>query len=104
MRDPSNRKMWANGSNIDLSTSEQHRLLAAEQRRLVLEILEDESLPFGLKGLATEVAAREAENDTANEETVRRVLISLHHTHLPALDDAGILTYDPESHRIESGR
>lgn len=103
MRDPSNRKTRTNGSLVDLSTSERHRLLAAERRRLVLQILTGEPLPFGLEGLAAEVAAREAAGDTVDAETVERVAITLHHTHLPVLADAGILTYDPESHRIEPG-
>jgi hypothetical protein len=28
------------------------------------------------------------------------VAVSLHHVHLPVLEDVGVLDYDPDSHRV----
>ena len=89
-----------NGRTSGLTTSERHALLAAERRRVTLEILAGRTAPVDLEEVATEVAAREDGVD-ASEEATKRVTLSLHHTHLPKMADLGVLKYDPDSHRIE---
>lgn len=85
---------------VNLTESERHTLLSSERRRRVLDILEERTTPVQFTDLATEVAKREAGLDAADSETVKRVKISLHHTHLPKMDSLGVLTYDPNSHQI----
>lgn len=84
-----------------LSASERHCLLAAERRRLALEILAGETSPVDLDDLAAAIAMQENGNGTADATTVERVAITLHHYHLPPLVAAGVLDYDPETQRID---
>lgn len=84
-----------------LTESERYRVLEAERRRLVLAILAEQMTSVGLLELATEIVAREAGNDTTDEEAIERVAITLHHTHLPILDEKGVVDYDLRSQRIE---
>jgi hypothetical protein len=83
-----------------LTESERHSLLMVECRRLVLEILEERSAPAGLSELATAVARREDDCDPSSDETLQKVEITLHHTHLPKMDDLGVVSYDPDRHQV----
>ncbi|ELY58217.1 hypothetical protein C491_10489 [Natronococcus amylolyticus DSM 10524] len=89
----------------ELSDRDRHELLAADRRRVALAILAEYTEPFGIDELAVAVANREAELETDDEErpSVERVALTLHHAHLPWLADAGVIEYEPESRRIDSG-
>lgn len=73
------------------------------RRRAVLAALQGEQSVVDRRDLAERVAA--VENDVApaevREEAVDDVLFTLHHVHLPKLDDAGYLTYDTEANEID---
>lgn len=77
-------------------TPELSDLLADPQRRLALEILSEATAPLALADLATEIAAREEDQPahTVDQDRAKRVLISLYHSHMPKLSDAGVLAYD----------
>ncbi|MFC7132704.1 MULTISPECIES: DUF7344 domain-containing protein [Salinibaculum] len=85
----------------DLPTSDRHKLLAAECRRAVLDILTERAGPVDLEELAVAIAAREAAEDAVNEKTVERVAIGLHHNHLPLMAEFGVIDYDPEATLVE---
>ena len=87
-------------STPDLTESEYHRLLAPKRRRLVLDALAGRTAPVELDDLAADIAAREYGSDTADEETVESVAVTLHHIHLPKLVEIGVLDYDSVAHRI----
>lgn len=82
----------------ELSPSDRHRILAAEYRRAVLEILADREPPVTLDRLATAIAAR---SETAETDRVR---LLLHHEHLPRLDDGDVLEYDADDRRVTGYR
>lgn len=84
----------------NLIESDRHDLLRSSRRRLVLDILEGETTHVSLADVASEVATREAGLDGEDAETVGRVKITLHHTHLPKMDEFGVLTYDRDSNQI----
>lgn len=86
---------------VELGESERHELLASGRRRILLDIFDGRSTAVELDELAAGVAAREAEADATDEETVERIRTALHHVHLPKMDDAGVVDYDPSAHRIE---
>lgn len=86
----------------ELSESDRHRLLAAERRRLALDVLADRTAPVDLEDLATAISAREADAPPRPTYTDDRVAITLHHQHLPMLDEAGVVDYDPASRRVVS--
>lgn len=87
----------------ELSTSDRNRLLVAERRRVILEVLQHRTGPVELEDLAATIAAREGEEEAVEEDRVTQVAISLHHMHLPMMADLGVVEYDPEANRVESG-
>lgn len=66
--------------------------------RTTMAVLAGSEAPVDLLDLAATVAAREG-TDT-DEETLDRVALTLHHAHLPRLDDVGVVVYDPVAHRV----
>ena len=88
-------------TRTELAGSERYSRSMAERRRLLLDVLAEESEPAGLGELAATIAAREDGTDAVDEATAERVAVTLHHVHLPKMGELGILDYDPESHRID---
>jgi len=72
--------------------------LADRRRRIVLATLASEERMEHIE-LATEVTRR-LQSDHDEETTVEPVLQSLHHHHLPMLDDAGLVTYDIDRRQV----
>jgi predicted transcriptional regulator len=74
-------------------------MLGNERRRHVIDLLREEKAARSLDSLAKRVAARE--NDTTVDALAarerKRVYTSLQQTHLPKMDDAGILAFDKNS-------
>lgn len=68
-------------------------LLANDRRRIVLAVLESSNDPLARTDLAREVTARESDGDPTTEP-VDAVAAELHHVHLPALEQAGLVEYD----------
>ncbi len=83
-----------------LTEGERHQLLESERRRFALHILGERPGPMDLEELAEEIARREDGVDHADEEAVGRIACALHHCHLPMMAETGVLTYDPQDHRI----
>ncbi len=93
--------MDENSNTDELTVSDLHSLLAVDRRRIVLNILTEVTATVELKELAVEVAEREDQLDTADEDDLERVAIELYHNHLPRLDDAGLVDYDPDGHTVD---
>ena len=91
-------------STDELTASDLHSLLAVERRRLILGILTEGITTVKLKELVMEVVEREDGIDTTDEDVIERVTIGLHHNHLPRLDDAGLVDYDPDSHTVDPSK
>lgn len=72
--------------------------LAYRRRRIVLSILDDRGAPMAKPELARRIVARE-EGGRADLESgaTETLCASLHHVHLPKLQQAGLLTYDADS-------
>lgn len=84
----------------ELSESEQHRLLADERRQVVLQSLPGRGTELSLDELAAAVLEREDGESGGEQASREEVAVSLHHVHLPVLDDLGVLDYDADSHRV----
>jgi hypothetical protein len=84
-----------------LSQDEVYHLLSNPRRRFIISYLRDDGT-VGLQELASTVAAWE--NDTSPEQLTdqqkKRVYVSLYQTHIPKLEDAGIITYDSDTSQI----
>lgn len=104
MSDASNNSTNETASTPELTASEYHTLLSVDRRRLVLDILEGTASTVDLEELAAEVAAREHGSNAVDEATRQRIVISLHHNHLPCIDDAGLIDYDPHAHIVDPTR
>lgn len=69
------------------------RCLAVRRRRTVLGVLRARDGAVDREALAGAIATRlGSEDDDARES----ILGALHHVHLPALDEAGLVDYDPD--------
>ncbi len=90
----------------NLSTDDLFHLLQNERRRKVLSYLtaHDEGEGVDMRRVAEEIAA--AENDTTTQalrsKERQRVYIALYQSHLPKLDEAGVIEYDQRKGWIES--
>lgn len=71
-------------------------ILADDQRRHILTFLHSAGKPVTLAEIIDHVVVREqgVSSDDLLEEERTRVALALHHTHLPKLMDAGMVTYD----------
>lgn len=82
--------------------------LADERRRVVLDCLAGADAPMAVEDLARQVAARRrwgeepAGRSDPPADAVHRVHVSLHHAHLPKLDDAGLVEYDPDEQVVRA--
>ena len=86
-----------------LSTGALFDALAAAERRLVLRFLSDCEFMVPLADLAAGAVARDANEDPAevvDGRTVERTKVQLHHVHVPALADAGLVDYDTRSKMV----
>lgn len=70
--------------------------LADDRRRAVLDVVDGADGEVGRRDVACELLERQSP-DTPSYSDLREVLRSLHHVHLPKLDEAGFVTYDVES-------
>lgn len=85
------------------------QLLQAERRRIILKLLHDlqreqdsDDVIVQVQDLARQVAAIEANLDSATVGTTvqRSSNVGLHHTHLPLLNDYGIIEYDTDTNEV----
>ena len=68
---------------------------------MVLEQLSETEGPTSLRELSERVAERETETTPAPRDIRRSVYVSLQQTHLPKLDELGIIDYDSGEQMVE---
>lgn len=90
-------------SDRELSQAELFDVFSNARRRQAVRYLKRQGGECDLAPLVEQVAAWE--NDIGSDEVTRtqrrRVYISLYQTHLPMLEDHGIVDWDPDAHAIE---
>lgn len=91
-------------TTLELRESERYRLFANRRRRLLLDVLTTVGTPCTLSEVAAGIAARERGEPERPNTDRADVEIALHHVHLPLIDDAGLIDYDADEHRIEADR
>lgn len=74
-----------------LTESEIFVLLAKRQRRLLLRILQESSVPLRTVQLAQRIG--EDEHGDPSIEDRRAIYLSLYHNHLPRLEEAGAIVH-----------
>ncbi|WP_221621722.1 DUF7344 domain-containing protein [Halocatena pleomorpha] len=82
----------------ELSKDELFHLLQNQRRRQVLEFLQDTDGEINMRDIAEQVAAWENDTtiDALDSNERQRVYIALYQSHLPKLDEAGVLTYNQQ--------
>ncbi|WP_276272158.1 DUF7344 domain-containing protein [Haloarcula litorea] len=87
------------GGALDhLPATERHELLSSARRRVAVRVLTARDGSITLESLARSITAHEETN--ADDESVRAVSISLHHCHLPKLDEAAVVDYDADANDV----
>ena len=83
------------------SVDELFDVLGDERRRRVLAVLAERQSPIDAKQLAFAVATRGNDDTvTLSESVVEDVHVTLHHVHLPKLDEAGLVDFDRDDHTV----
>ena len=92
----SNHSSSPDSSRGRLSKDTIFSMLSNRRRRYVLYYLNRNPGPASLRDLAERIAAWENDVEVANLDYKqrKRVYTSLHQTHLPKLDEAGVVDYD----------
>lgn len=68
--------------------------LANERRRAIVAFLDDQPVAVDVERVAAFLEER-------TDADAGSLVVSLHHVHLPALEDARLVRFDPETGRIE---
>lgn len=76
-------------------------LLAKQRRRLLCRVLRESTTPLPAGELADRIAEREFETPTPADR--RTVYCSLHHNHLPRLDEADVVAYEATEGSVAPG-
>lgn len=78
-------------------------ILSSPRRRYVLYYLNQVDEPIELTALAEQVAAWENETNTESltDQQRKRVYVSLYQTHVPKLDESGVVRYDENDGTVE---
>lgn len=104
MTQPSSEVRSQRAGAVELTESDRRRLRSAERREVALDVLTKRPTPVALEELAEAVAKHEYDVEVPPSDILERVVITLHHNHLPKMTDARAIEYDPTSRRIESVR
>ncbi|OAQ52270.1 hypothetical protein HTG_11655 [Natrinema mahii] len=77
-------------------------VLSHHRRRYALQCLREYETPLALADLADEVAVREHDRPLPEipSEAVKRIYVSLYHTHVPKLADADHVRYSQERDEV----
>lgn len=81
-------------------------VLSSSRRRYVLYYLSQHDAPVELPDLAKEVAAWEMETpvEDLSPQERKRVYVSLYQTHVPKLDEVGLVEYDQDTGEVRLTR
>lgn len=79
------------------------RILSHSYRRHVLAILSDASTPRTVRDLTNNIVGQEntVHLHNVSSDDIKEVYLSLIHVHLPMLEDAHLIEYDPTRELIE---
>ncbi|WP_101298136.1 DUF7344 domain-containing protein [Halegenticoccus soli] len=83
-----------------LESTQIHDVLRNDRRRLVLERLRERDGTETVRDLAEHIASVESGESPPPRNIRQSVYVSLHQTHLPKLDDLGIVAYDANAKEV----
>jgi hypothetical protein len=93
----------ATAAAAEIGESDIHDVLRNDRRRMVIEALGSAEDPVTARELSEVIAARETGSDPPPRDVRQSVYVSLQQTHLPKLDDLGVVEYDDASKEVWPG-
>lgn len=87
-------------SRTRLAETDVHQLLSNPRRRAALEYLWQTPGTVSLRDLSEVLASGETGESPAPRKARETIYISLHQTHLPRLDELGIIAYDRDRKEV----
>ena len=94
----------ASDVETNLDPSDIHDVLRNERRRLVIERLREREGTETVRDLSEHIASVESGEEPAPRNIRQSVYVSLHQTHLPKLDELGIVDYDSDAKDVSLAR
>lgn len=90
-------------SDARLSQDEVFDLLSNRRRRYVLNYLLREDRPVSIQELSRELAMWEfdVDADELTDQQEKRIYVALYQTHIPKLEDVGVIDYDADASLVE---
>lgn len=87
----------------EVSQDEIFDLLSNPRRRFVINYLFEEDRPVSIQELSRELATWEFEVDAdeLTDQQEKRIYVALYQTHIPKLEDAGVVVYDDDTSEVE---
>ncbi len=92
------------GGGESLEATEIHDVLRNDRRRLVLERLRESGTSESVRDLSEYVASVESGESPAPRNVRQSAYVALHQTHLPKLDELGIVVYDSDAKEVSLAR
>lgn len=87
-------------SNAELAPVDIHDVLSNERRQMVLTLLQEENEPMTARELSERIAEIETGESPPPRNIRQSAYVSLHQTHLPKLDELGIVEYDQSTKTV----
>lgn len=90
-------------SDAEFSQDQIFDLLSNRRRRYVLNYLLRVDRPVSIQELSKELATWEfdVDEDELTDQQEKRIYVALYQTHIPKLEDAGVITYDSDAGLVE---
>ncbi|MFP8957103.1 ArsR family transcriptional regulator [Natrialbaceae archaeon A-CW3] len=86
-----------------LAESEVFHILGNDRRRAIVQLLADQPGQLDVSDVATEIAELESDAGSVPNNLYKSVYVSLQQTHLPQLEEDGVIAYDSTAKTIERG-
>lgn len=87
----------------ELAESEIFHILGNDRRRAIVDLLGDRRERIEVSEVASTIAAHETDTDQVPNNVYKSVYVSLQQTHLPQLEEDGVITYNPDEKTIRPG-
>lgn len=87
--------------NAELASVDIHDVLSNERRQMTLELLREENSTMTARELSERIAELETGESPPPRNIRQSAYVSLHQTHLPKLDELGIIDYDQSGKTVK---
>ena len=90
-------------SETEITQDEIFDLLSNPRRRYVINYLLRENRPVSIQELSKELATWEfdVDEDQLTDQQEKRIYVALYQTHIPKLEDVGVIDYDDDASLVE---